>query len=68
MRAREHCHPDHPIEWLTNVSGCKAMQEIRDALLEVSDLDGIIGVDWSWEDVAYQEIGDSESILLENGA
>lgn len=42
------------------------MQEIRDALLEVSDLDGIIGVDWSWEDVAYQEIGDSESILWEN--
>ena len=32
------------------------MQAIREALLEVEDMSGIDG--WSWEDVAYQEIGD----------
>jgi hypothetical protein len=37
------------------------MCAIRDALMELEDVTGIDG--WSWEDVAYQEIGDPFSLL-----
>lgn len=39
------------------------MEAIRRALLEVEDMAGISpDVFWTWEDVAYQEIGDPFSI------
>lgn len=43
----------------------KTMDEIRAALLEVEDMSGLEG--WSYEDVAYQEIGDPYSLWWGRG-
>ena len=40
------------------------MQAIREALAEVEEMADIVpSVEWTWEDVAYQEIGDHFSLL-----